>query len=778
MSDRINLVVDNIVSRRGGRPEALLAALLDIQNQYGYLPEEGIRRIADLTGRRAVDVLGVASFYSRFRFAPTGKHMIRVCVGTACFVKGADLVYEAFRQELRIPEGRDTDGDRLFTVSKVACLGCCMLAPAVQIDDFVYGKVTRASVRSVIGDFLSTADGGKPADSLRQTDLAHRGEIRLCTCTSCRAAGADRVLEELRRVVRDYAFPAAVKLSGCTGMSYRAPVVEIVAEGEAATSYGNVTSEQVAELVSRHFKSDSIASGARIAAVRLLAKLVTVNEPVERYELDVRDGGDADFLRPQIHIVTEGFQTIDPLDFSEYRASGGFETLKLFDQPNGAIGILSIIEKSGLRGRGGAGFPSAQKWHSVRGMTGEMKYLICNADEGDPGAFMDRTIIESFPFRVIEGMIVAGRVVGAATGYAYVRSEYTLALSRFREALEICRKEGIIGAAEFEIVVEEGAGAFVCGEETALIAAIEGRRGTPRARPPYPSQRGLFGAPTLVHNVETLASVPWIVRNGSDRFNEFGTTGSPGTKTFALAGKIERGGLIEVPMGMTISEVVERVGGGVQNGRTLKAVQIGGPSGSCIPANLCNCAVDFDALQTAGGMMGSGGFIVLDDRDCMVDISRYFMEFTQSESCGKCTCCRVGTKRMLEILERLCRGNGMISDIDFLEELARDVSDGSLCGLGRTSPNPVISALTHFRSEFEAHADGRCPSGRCRELITYTIGESCIGCTKCAQNCPVGAIEAEPYSRHTIDVSRCIRCGTCMQVCPSDAVKVESPRLS
>jgi NADH:ubiquinone oxidoreductase subunit F (NADH-binding)/NAD-dependent dihydropyrimidine dehydrogenase PreA subunit len=371
-------------------------------------------------------------------------------------------------------------------------------------------------------------------------------------------------------------------------------------------------------------------------------------------------------------------------------------------------------------------------------------------------------------------MIIAGRSVGACKGYAYVRSEYPLALSRLREALEICRETGILEG--FEITIVEGAGAFVCGEETALIAAIEGRRGSPRSRPPYPAERGLFGRPTLVHNVETLALLPWMVRNGADKFAELGTPGSPGTKTFALAGKINRGGLIEVPMGMTIRQVVERVGGGVQDERELKAVQIGGPSGSCIPASLCDCAVDFDALRAAGGMMGSGGFIVLDDRDCMVDVSRYFMEFTQSESCGKCTCCRIGTKRMLEILERLCNGEGRLEDIDFLEELARDVAVGSLCGLGKTAPNPVLSALTHFRSEFEAHAEGRCPAGRCRPLVTYVIGELCIGCTRCAQNCPVGAIDPAPYHRHSIDSSKCIRCGTCLQVCPQDAVYVESPR--
>jgi NADH-quinone oxidoreductase subunit F len=391
---------------------------------------------------------------------------------------------------------------------------------------------------------------------------------------------------------------------------------------------------------------------------------------------------------------------------------------------------------------------------------------------------MDRLTLESFPFRVLEGMAIAAFAVGAEVGFFFIRSEYPLAIHRIRRAIEMCTEQGILGQRVLDlpfslrVEVVESAGAFVCGEETALIAALEGGRGDPRARPPYPAEQGLWGKPTLVNNVETLATVPWILAHGVEAFRAAGTPQSPGTKTFALAGKILRGGLIEVPMGMSIRRIVEEIGGGIQEGRRLKAVQIGGPSGGCVPEALADLPVDFESLAAAGAMMGSGGMVVLDESDCMVDVARYFMTFTQRESCGKCVSCRVGTKRMLELLERLCDGTGRPGDLQKLEELALAVKEGSLCGLGRTAPNPVLSTLRYFRAEYEAHLNGRCPAGRCKALIAYTITDDCIGCTRCAQRCPASAIEPKPYEKHRIDESRCIRCGTCRQSCPSEAVRV------
>jgi len=408
-----------------------------------------------------------------------------------------------------------------------------------------------------------------------------------------------------------------------------------------------------------------------------------------------------------------------------------------------------------------------------------MKYVVCNGDEGDPGAFMDRMLLESYPYRIIEGIIIAAYAVGASEGTFYIRAEYPLAVRRIREALQRCEQEGLLGedilgsGFSLHLRIMEGAGAFVCGEETALLASIEGRRGMPRFRPPYPAEQGLHGKPTLVNNVETYALIPWILRTGPEAFAEMGTETSKGTKVFALAGKIRRGGLIEVPMGITLRQIVEEIGGGIAGGKRFKAVQVGGPSGGCVPAALADTPVDFEALTGVGAMMGSGGLVVLDESDCMVDIARYFLSFTQDQSCGKCTLCRVGTHHMLEILNRLCSGEGVKGDIERLDELARAVRKGSLCGLGGTAPNPVLSTIRYFRDEYEAHLEKRCPAGVCKALITLSVTDDCIGCTLCAQGCPADAIEFRPHEKHEIDAEKCIRCGACRACCPVDAIKVE-----
>jgi NADH-quinone oxidoreductase subunit F len=506
---------------------------------------------------------------------------------------------------------------------------------------------------------------------------------------------------------------------------------------------------------------------------------------VMRFSMSRREPGVRAFLDSQKHIATEHFGRLDPLDLEEYTAHDGFVALrKLLEEHVGKAArspseLIAVIEASGLRGRGGAGFPTGLKWRMAARQPGEVKYVVCNGDEGDPGAFMDRMILESFPYRVIEGLAIAALAIGAHEGIFYVRHEYPLAVKRLRAAIAELERRGWIGekllGAEFplRLSVTEGAGAFVCGEETALIASLQGQRGMPRLRPPFPAESGLWGRPTLINNVETLALVPWIVRHGAEEFAAIGTAKSKGTKVFALAGKARRGGLIEVPMGMTIRQIVEDIGGGVGEGRRFKAVQIGGPSGGCVPARLADTPVDYESLGEVGAIMGSGGLVVLDDTACMVDIARYFLRFTQEQSCGKCSFCRIGTRRMLDILDRLCAGKAQPAQLEELERLARQVSAGSLCGLGKTAPNPVLSTLKYYRDEYEAHLHGRCPAGRCVALIAYRVTADCTGCTLCAQRCPVQAIPLTPYARHQINLDLCTRCDTCRQVCPHNAIEVK-----
>jgi NADH-quinone oxidoreductase subunit F len=551
-------------------------------------------------------------------------------------------------------------------------------------------------------------------------------EIRIGLGSCGIASGAEAVRDALVKA------GANVKTVGCNGMCYREPLVEVVeADGRVAT-YGNVTAEMAVRIVRRHdWQAEAPAPP-----------------------------------KHQQRIVLENCGIVDPLNIDDYLARDGYRALTMSPDE-----VIAAISDSGLRGRGGAGFPTGRKWALGRAQPGEVKYVICNGDEGDPGAFMDRLVLESDPHRVLEGLAIAAYAIGAAEGYLYIRAEYPLAVRHVRAAIQQAEERGLLGRLRLE--VREGAGAFVCGEETALIQSLEGKRGMPRLRPPYPVERGFRGRPTVINNVETLACVPWIIRHGAGAFAALGTRNSRGTKVFALAGKINHGGLIEVPMGITIREVVEEIGGGIRNGRAFKAVQLGGPSGGCIPARLADTPIDYDALAQTGAIMGSGGLVVLDERDCMVDIARFFLKFTQAESCGKCTFCRIGTKRMLEILERLCQGEGRPDDLDKLETLADYVGRGSLCGLGQTAPNPVLTTLRYFRDEYEAHLrERRCPAGRCPALIHYRVTANCIGCTLCAQACPVGAIAYRPYEKHEVDDQLCTRCDMCRQACQDDAIEV------
>ena len=783
MADLDLAFVDETIRQLGRGPESVIPLLQRIQSHYRYLPDEALRRLCDETDITPASIEGVATFYTQFRREPVGAHLIHVCLGTACHVKGAQQVLDTLRGELHLSKGQDTDADRQFTVQPVACLGCCTLAPVVQIDEMTYGHLTPKMVPDVLRDFARHHDGSarKAPAPRRYAAIPATGEIRVGLGSCCVAQGSANVRDAIERVLAETGAAADVKRVGCVGMCHQTPLVEIVPRQGEASLYARVQPADATSLVLKHFKPRSVLRRFTFAAERWLDRLLTDDddEPTIHRAINPREGAVCSFLGPQKHLATEYCGQIDPIDLEEYQQHHGFEALRQCIEWNDPQRIIAQVQQSGLRGRGGAGFPTGIKWQRVREVAGDKKYLICNGDEGDPGAFMDRMLLESFPYRIIEGMAIAAMAVGSHEGYFYIRAEYPLAVKRIREAIDLCHRRGILGPSvlgsgfPLELRVMEGAGAFVCGEETALLASMQGERGMPHLRPPYPAEIGLWHRPTLINNVETYAMVPWILRHGAEAFAALGTAKSKGTKVFALAGKVARGGLIEVPMGVTLRQVIDDVGGGVARGKRLKAVQVGGPSGGCVPAELTDTPIDYEALAGVGAIMGSGGLVVLDEDDCMVDIARYFLRFTQDQSCGKCTFCRVGTRRMLDVLDRLCEGQGRQGDLEHLEQLSRDVCAGSLCGLGKTAPNPVLSTLKYFRDEYEAHIEGRCPAGKCTALIEYKINDRCTGCTLCAQACPVDAIPMTPYRRHTIDSEKCTRCDTCLQVCPESAVYVE-----
>lgn len=792
--------VDAAAERIGRTPEAVIPILQALQEHYGYLPAQALERLAQTTAITPAALTGVSTFYDLFRHAPVGRHIIRVCHGTACHVTGAERVEDALRRQLRIPDDGDTDPDRQFTIEPVACLGCCTLAPVVRIGEGTFGHATAEKVPQLLLDFLeSERTGGDSARSTEEPrtrrDRAIEIHVGLGSC--CMAKGSDRLFHALEEQAQRCGGSVVIKRVGCVGMCHRTPLVEVAEAGRRSTFYAGLQAGNAAALMERHLRPRNWRARARRAWEASLDRLLldhTEPEQVRSCALDLREGSVSTFLDRQVHIATEHFGKLDPLDLDEYLEYGGFVALRRClaglkpqksqpplgesERPLSPEQLIEVIVASGLRGRGGAGFPTGQKWRIAHQQPGEVKFVVGNGDEGDPGAFMDRMILESFPYRVIEGMAIAALAIGAHEGVFYIRHEYPLAVRRVRAALIELERRGWLGDAlcgcayPLRLTIKEGAGAFVCGEETALIESVEGRRGMPSMRPPFPAESGLWGKPTLLNNVETLAMVPWIVRHGPEAFAAIGTATSKGTKVFALAGKVRRGGLIEIPMGTTVREIVEEIGGGVEEGRRFKAVQVGGPSGGCVPARLADTPVDYESLQRVGAIMGSGGLVVLDDTTCMVDIARYFLQFTQDQSCGKCTFCRIGTKRMLAILDRICAGRGHPRDLAELESLAIEVSRGSLCGLGRTAPNPVLTTLRYYRDEYEAHIEGRCPAGKCVPLIKYHITADCTGCTLCAQHCPVDAIPMTPYQRHVIDLDRCTRCDSCRRVCPHYAVEV------
>lgn len=592
----------------------------------------------------------------------------------------------------------------------------------------------------------------------------YRSNVLVCGGTGCTSSNSEQIIQKLHEEIKAKGLEKEVNVvrTGCFGLCALGPIMIVYPEG---AFYSMVKPEDVPEIVEEHLLKGRIVK-------RLLYQETVVDDKT------IKSLNHTPFYEKQKRVALRNCGVINPEVIDEYIAVDGYQALgKVLTEMKPQEVIQTILD-SGLRGRGGAGFPTGRKWSLAAANQADQKYVCCNADEGDPGAFMDRSVLEGDPHAVLEAMAIAGYAIGASQGYIYVRAEYPIAVKRLQIAIKQAREYGFLGknifdsGFDFDIDLRLGAGAFVCGEETALMTSIEGKRGEPRCRPPFPALKGLFGKPTILNNVETYANIAQIILNGPQWFASMGTEKSKGTKVFALGGKIKHTGLVEVPMGTTLREIVEEIGGGVPNGRKFKAAQTGGPSGGCIPAALMDTPMDYDSLLAIGSMMGSGGLIVMDDTTCMVDIAKFFLEFTVDESCGKCTPCRVGTKRLLEILEKITSGNGTMEDIDRLEELCYYIKENALCGLGQTAPNPVLSTLRYYRDEYVAHVtEHRCPAGACKALTNYYIQEDkCRGCTLCARNCPVNAISGTVKNPHVIDTQKCIKCGTCMEKCKFGAI--------
>jgi len=721
----------------------IIEELQDTQREKGWISKTDISKISEKLKVPESEIYGVATFYSAFNLEKKGSHIISICQGTACHVKGGQNLLNAAKNILNIDIG-ETTPDGKFSLQRVACLGCCSLAPVMMVDGKIYGNLTMKKLENIIKDLKE----GKVAkeSKYRKFDPKDFKNVKFYVgMASCGiAAGAGEIYDFLNKINLN------VKKTGCAGNCFAEPIVEIEKDNKRIM-YSEINVKKIEKILEFIQKENKLPEENRFK--------------------------ETDYFDFQKKQILKDIGRINPEDIKEYLKNDGYDAFRKAKEITPEE-IIEEVKKSGLRGRGGAGFPTWKKWQLCRSASLEFreislekkrpstlnsqlstKYIICNADEGDPGAFMDRSILEGNPHLVLEGMLIAMKVIGAKIGIFYIREEYPLAIERVKKAIKDALKYKIIPE-NWKILIKKGAGAFVCGEETALIQSIEGKRGMPYLRPPFPVEKGLFGKPTVINNVETLANIPIIIKKGGNNFKN--------TKVFALAGKAKRTGLIEVEIGTKIKDIVK-----LSKGENIKAIQVGGPSGGCIPKELFETEIDYEKLNKIGAIMGSGGLILLDKNTCMVDIAKYFLSFTQKESCGKCVACRDGTKRMLEILEKISNGEGRLEDIDTLEKLGNVIKKVAICGLGQTAPNPVLSTLRYFKEEYIAHIkDKKCPAGVCVKLITFNIiPELCNGCSLCKTVCPVNAISGERKSPHVIDQNLCIKCSACYNICPFKAIE-------
>ncbi len=787
--------IKSIIRKWDNDPEYVIEMMQDIQDRYKHISKTAVDLLCNQTGAPKATIYHIATFYKSFSLEPKGETLIQVCLGTACHVKGAQNVLTSFERSLGIKDGGTTK-DRKYSLEGVRCLGACSIAPVIKIGDEVIGSVQAKDVEKILDDYRAEkreeAEEGLAAEDSRLSRIEsaglekikieqeenrarYKGALMVCTGTGCVSAKGfniyDRLKEELvaRSLENDY----LVVKTGCNGFCAVGPIIVMQPQ---EIFYQKVSEEDITSIIDEHLLGGNVVE-------KLLYKDPQTEQSYTRMN-------EIEFFTEQQLIALRNKGLIDPENIDHYIARDGYRALaKALEMNPGSI--IEEVTSSGIRGRGGGGFPTGIKWQSCKKAMeerDEISYIVCNADEGDPGAFMDRSIIETDPHSVIEGMLIAAWALQSTEGYIYIRKEYPLALERLEKALQQARSRGLLGESilgtdfNFDIHIHRGAGAFVCGESTALMASMSGKAGDPRAKYIHNVEYGYRDKPTVLNNVETWANIPEIILKGADWFAELGSgnvkdnpwAGSSGTKVFSLVGDINNTGLVEVPMGITLHDIVYKIGGGIPGGRKFKAIQTGGPSGGCIPEEMLNMEVDFDTLTEAGSMMGSGGMIVMDDHTCMVDVARYFINFLIDESCGKCTACREGLFALNAILTRITRGEGKEADLERLQELSETVAAASLCQLGGTAPNPVLTTLRYFNDEYIKHIkDKTCPAGVCTELITYSINDNCTGCVICAKNCPTSAISGEAKELHNINQEECIKCGICLESCKFNAVEVK-----
>lgn len=808
MSDMMPMAdsIKDILARYPQDESSLVMLLQDVQSRFNFLPCEALEAIATWLKLPLAQIFSTATFYKAFSLSPQGKVIINVCKGTACHVKGASLFQEELERSLNLEHGveNQTTADGLITLRTVNCVGACAMAPVVTVDDKYYGEVSSKDAKRIIrrAKKVAESDSRSSSDSMTkdanlnffkdsQTLAAHidrvtqaksklRAQIRVCGGPGCLAAGSNDVYHAFKEKAEELAKSDGrmarldirladcldseshdlLSLTGCQGLCQQGPLVHFLPE-------------------------DTFYTRVKTSDVEMILRAKAANEVLQERLGETKGRYAHPFYQKQKLLALRYCGQVNPTDLDDYLASGGFQALIKVLKEKKTQRIVDKVEKSKLRGRGGAGFSTGRKWKTALKAAKDRKlspYILCNGDEGDPGAFMDRAIMEGSPYAVIEGMMIGGYALGAKEGYLYVRYEYPLAIERLKEAIDRCMAanllgEHILGAAfSFSLQISVGGGAFVCGESTALMRSIEGKVGEPRAKYTRSAERGLWDAPTVLNNVETWALIPEVILDAGDKegFSSLGTKGSTGTKAFSLTGAVKRTGLVEVEMGTTLKELVEEIGGGALPNRTLKAVQTGGPSGGCIPASMFDLAVDFDALDQAGSMMGSGGMIVMDDHSCMVDIARYFVDFLMQESCGKCVPCRLGLPQLATLLTKVSSGEAIEADLDEIEDIAQTMATSSLCGLGKSAPNPVLSTLRYFKDEYLAHLRGQCPAGVCRPLLQYHITEDCNGCQACLKACPTQTITGKRNELHHINLEGCTQCGLCLALCNYEAIEILS----